>query len=90
MQMAENHMKRCSNSTGVREMKIKVAMRYYRLPIRPASTNVEIKINAVGMGKQVRSPTGNENDHCSSLETSIKIKNTIPFSSALFPLGICY
>lgn len=50
MQMAENHMKRCPNSSEVREMKTKVAMRYYHLPIRPASTNVEIKINAVGRG----------------------------------------
>lgn len=73
-------------------MKIKVAMRYYHLPIRPASTNVEIKINVVGMGKQVCSPIGNEHN-CSSWETiwkHNKIKNTIPFSSALFLLGICY
>lgn len=42
MQIEDNHMKGCPDSTEVREIKIKVTMRYYRLPIRPASTNKEL------------------------------------------------
>lgn len=53
MEMADNQMKGCSDSTGVRKIKVKVARRYHGLPIRPASTNMEIKINAVGWGERV-------------------------------------
>ena len=66
-------------------MKIKVAMRYYGLPIRLAGSTMEITINAMGEG-------GEEHSHQllmrvvivvfleNSLKTSIKNKNTISFT----------
>lgn len=67
MEMADNQMKGCSDSTVVREIKVKVARRYYGLPIRPASTNMEIKINAVGVGKTGFLSTASGHENCCSV-----------------------
>lgn len=61
MQLADNHVKGCSDSTGVREIEIKVAMRYYSLCI---TTNMEIKYCCGDRG-QVCSPTASGSENCS-------------------------
>lgn len=48
--MDDNHMKGCSDATGVRERKIRVTMQCYCLSIRQTSAEKEI-INAVGMNR---------------------------------------
>ena len=51
--MAKKHMKRCSTSLIIREMRIKTKMRYHYMPVRMAAIQKSKAINA-GEGVEKR------------------------------------
>ena len=54
--MAKKHMKKCSTSLIIREMKIKTTMRYHYMPVRMAAIQNLQAINA-GEGVEKREPS---------------------------------
>ena len=56
IQMASEHMKRCSASLIIREMQIKATMRYHFTPVRMSAIQKSAAINA-GEGVEEREPS---------------------------------
>jgi hypothetical protein len=45
--MAENHLKKCSKSLLIKEMQIKMTLRFYRIPVRMAKIKSYLKPGVV-------------------------------------------
>jgi hypothetical protein len=52
VQMAKNHMKKCSTSPAIKEMQIKTTLRFHLTPVRMATTTNTKGNNKWGWGKE--------------------------------------